>query len=180
MFVEGIITPIPSEAIMPFAGSLARDGHFNVAIVIAVGTIGATAGSTIAYYIGYYLGRPFIFKYGALFGIKSKHVDRAESWFERYGTISIFLGHSFPGTRSFISFPAGIAKMRITNFVLFTFLGALIWNSVLTLAGYYLWETWEEIAETFEYLDLVIILAVFLVFIGYLYFRRNRRRDEEE
>jgi membrane protein DedA with SNARE-associated domain len=174
MFVEGVITPIPSEIIMPFAGYLASIGRFDPVLVIIVGTLGATAGSTVAYYIGSLVGRPFIFRYGRYFRITEDHMARAEDWFERYGNLSIFIGHSLPGTRSFISFPAGIAKMKLSAFILFTFLGAAVWNTVLTVAGYLLGAAWVNLVDTFEFADILVLGAVVaLLAVYFLWWRRR-------
>ena len=100
--IEGILTPIPSEIIIPFAGFLAAEGTFWLPLVILVGTIGSTLGSTGAYYIGYYLGRPFVLKYGKWFGVNGKHVDNAEDWFKKYGDVTILVSHSLR-THSLIS-----------------------------------------------------------------------------
>jgi membrane protein DedA with SNARE-associated domain len=181
MLIEGIITPIPSEIIMPFAGYLASEGHFNIVLVILVGSLGATIGAAVAYYIGYSLGRPFIKKYGKYFRLKEEHIDKAEKWFEKYGDIVILIGHSLPGIRSFISFPAGIAKMKIRNFLIFTFTGAMIWNTFLALLGYYLGKAALDLAEEFEFFDIVVLLTVFLMIVGYFLWRRVKKmRDQEE
>lgn len=175
MFVEGVITPIPSEIVLPLAGFLASEGRFNPFLVILVASLGATAGSTIAYHIGYYLGRQFVLRWGMYFGLREEHLDRAENWFRKYGDITIFLGHSFPGTRSFISFPAGIGKMKLRNFVIFTFLGATVWNSVLTSIGYFLGEHWESFVGLLEYLDVIIFVAAIALIVFYLLWRRNQK-----
>ncbi|MFQ6106262.1 MAG: DedA family protein [Thermoplasmata archaeon] len=174
MFIEGVITPIPSEAILPLAGSLAYEGQFVLWAVIIVATVGATLGSTVAYFIGLYFGRGFVLRFGKYFRLREEHLERAERWFEKYGRISIFIGHSLPGTRSFISFPAGIAKMDLRNFVVSTFFGALIWNSVLTLTGYFLSSQLHTLEGFFEYLDLIALAAALAVIISYLYWRKKR------
>lgn len=177
MLVEGIITPIPSEIIMPFAGYLASQGQFNIVLVILVGSIGAVLGSTGAYYLGYSLGRPFIKRYGKYFRLREEHIIKAEDWFEKYGDAAIFIGHSLPGTRSFISFPAGIGKMRLRNFMIFTFAGAMIWNTFLALLGYFLGEAVFGLAETFEYFDLIVILTVLVVIVVYILWKRKRNQE---
>jgi membrane protein DedA with SNARE-associated domain len=177
MLVEGIVTPIPSEVIMPFAGYLASQGQFNIALVILVGSLGAVIGSTGAYYIGYSLGRPFIRRYGKYFRLKEEHIVKAEDWFERYGDAAIFIGHALPGTRSFISFPAGIGKMKLRNFMIFTFSGAMIWNTVLALLGYFLGEAVFDLAETFEYFDIAVLLGLLLVLVIYLLWRRKKNQE---
>ncbi len=177
MFVEGVITPIPSEVIMPFAGYLAAEGQFNIVLVIVVGSLGAVLGSTGAYYIGYSLGRPFIRRYGKYFRLREEHIVKAEEWFERYGDAAIFIGHSLPGTRSFISFPAGIGRMRLRNFMVFTFAGATIWNSFLALLGYFLGEAVFDLAETFEYFDIAVILILVIVLVTYFLWKRKRNQE---
>jgi membrane protein DedA with SNARE-associated domain len=180
MLVEGIVTPIPSEIIMPFAGYLASQGQFNIVLVIFIGSLGAVLGSTGAYYIGYSLGRPFIRKYGKYFRLKEEHIIKAEDWFEKYGDVAILIGHSLPGTRSFISFPAGIGKMRLRNFLIFTFAGAMIWNTFLALLGYFLGEAVFDLAETFEFFDIVVLLSVLLVLVGYFLWKRKRKKKNQE
>lgn len=168
MVLEGIITPIPSEIIMPFAGYLSSSQQsFNLFLVIIVGTFGATVGSTVAYYIGFYLGRGAILRYGKYIFLSSSRLERVEMWFEKYGDKAVFFGHSVPGIRSFISFPAGIAKMNIGNFIVFTFCGALIWTSVLSCLGFWLGERWMTIVDEFELLDVLIIAALIISLIFY-------------
>lgn len=179
MLIEGVFTPIPSEVIMPFAGYLAATTpDFNIILVILVGSLGAVLGATGAYYIGYSLGRPFIRRYGKWFRLKEEHIEKAEDWFKKYGDLAVFVGHSVPGIRSFISFPAGIAKMRLRNFMIFTFAGAMVWNTVLALLGFFLGQGVFALAETFEYFDLAIILIVLIAFIAYILWRRKKRQAE--
>lgn len=176
--IEGILTPIPSEIIIPFAGFLAAQGTFILPLVIIVGTIGSTLGSIGAYYIGFYLGRPFVLRYGKWFGIKDKHLGKAEDWFGKYGDVTILVSHSLPGTRSFISFPAGIVKMRLRNFVVFTFFGALIWTSVLAVAGFYLGMHWESLIGAIGSLEIFIIVVFVVVLVVYLYLRHRKKKLE--
>lgn len=174
MFVEGIVTPIPSEAILPFAGSLAYEGKFLIWAVIIVATVGAMLGSTVAYFIGDYFGRGFVHRYGKYVRLTEEHLDRAERWFEKWGRLSIFIGHSLPGTRSFISFPAGIAKMDLKNFMLSTFFGALIWNTVLTLTGFFLASQLDMLEGFFEYLDVIAFVAAISAIVGYFLWRKRQ------
>lgn len=102
---------------------------------------------------------------------------RADGWFERWGNYGILLGHALPGIRSIISFPAGIAKMNFKRFFLFTFIGAAIWNTVLTVAGYYLGEAYLSISESLEGWDLVIIAVVAIVFLAYVLYGRWKQRE---
>jgi membrane protein DedA with SNARE-associated domain len=174
MFVEGVITPIPSEVIMPFAGYLASTGEFYLPYVILVGTAGATCGSAVAYGIARIVGRPLVDRYGKYIFMDQRKVDRADAWFKRWGSWGILIGHMVPGVRSVISFPAGIFKMDIKRFLLFTFLGALVWNTVLSTAGYYLGEYYIQLWQALDGWDLVILALVCVGIIAYFMWNRNR------
>lgn len=176
MFVEGVITPIPSEVILPFAGAAAAEpaSGLTPALVILVATAGATLGATVAYQIGMRVGRPLITRYGRWFGLGESDVAWSERWFARYGTWGILIGHALPGIRSFISFPAGIGKMRLRNFVVFTACGAAIWNTVLVLAGFTLGPLWEGFAATVENVDLIALVVGLAGTLGYVYWRHRR------
>jgi len=173
MVVEGILTPIPSEFIVPFAGYLAWQGEMNLVAVILVGTAGAAIGNTVAYFIGYRVGRPLIARYGRYIMLGERDLALAERWFAKYGDLGVLLGHAVPGVRSFISFPAGIGKMRLGRFVLFSTVGALIWTTVLAVAGYVLLEEWRELATTAENVDLYAAIAALAVVFGYVFWKRR-------
>lgn len=177
MFVEGILTPIPSELIMPFAGYLASTGRFSLPLVILIGSLGAACGSTVAYGIARVVGRPIVERYGRYLFLDAKKVDRADAWFKKWGSWGILLGHAVPGIRSVISFPAGIFKMDIKRFVIFTFLGALIWNTVLASAGYLLGDLYLELWKALDGWDLVIIGSACLVLAAYLLYKRRQDAD---
>lgn len=176
MIVEGIITPIPSELIIPFAGYLAAEGDLSLPLVILLGTCGAAIGNSIAYFIGYRLGRPLIERYGRYLRLDENDLEVAERWFAKYGDVSVLLGHAVPGIRSFISFPAGIGKMRFRKFVAFSTIGALIWTTVLALAGYILLDEWRRLASTTESIDLYVAILAIAVVVGYVYWMKSRRR----
>jgi len=180
MTVEGIITPIPSELILPFAGYLAAQGRFHPALVILVATIGSTLGSTVAYYIGYYAGRPIISRYGRFVGLGDDDLRWAEDWFREYGAWGNLIGHAIPGVRSFISFPAGVGRMDIRRYVLFTAMGSAIWNTVLVVAGFVLLERWIVVAETTENVDLYVVVAAMAGIFGYIYWRKRRTRKRAQ
>jgi membrane protein DedA with SNARE-associated domain len=180
MLVEGVLTPIPSELIVPFAGYLAAEGEMNLALVVAVGTAGAAVGNSIAYYIGYRAGRPLIQRYGKYIFLDERDVALAERWFARYGDWGVLFGHAIPGVRSFISFPAGIGKMRFKRFVVFSTMGALIWTSVLAAAGYVLIEGWRRFADTTENIDIYVLFAALAVMAGYIYWNRRRQSAGRE
>jgi len=179
MIIEGILTPIPSEFIMPFAGYLASQGRLNIGLVIAVGTAGAAIGNVVAYHIGARVGRPLIARYGRFIRLGEDDLEWAESWFARYGSLGVLLGHAVPGVRSIISFPAGIGRMDLRRFVVFSTIGAAIWNTVLVVAGYYLLERWTLFAEATDNVDIYVVLAVLAVLIAYIAWRKSRLRASQ-
>jgi membrane protein DedA with SNARE-associated domain len=174
MLIEGVLTPIPSELIMPFAGYLCFTGTLNLVAVIVVGSLGAMCGSIIAYYLGRKLGRPLLDRYGRYLGMKAESMDKAEAWFARWGSYGILIGHAVPGIRSIISFPAGISRMELKRFALFTFLGATVWNTVLVSVGYMLGQYWMSFAESLEGWDIAILLTAAVLFIAYVALSRWR------
>jgi membrane protein DedA with SNARE-associated domain len=176
MVIEGILTPIPSEFIMPFAGSLAARGELNAFLVVIVGTAGAAIGNLVAYKIGAHVGRPLIARYGRFIALGEDDLAWAESWFQRYGDAGVLLGHAVPGIRSIISFPAGIGRMRLRNFLAYSTLGAAVWNSVLVVSGYYLLDGWIVFAETTENVDVYVVLAALAGIVGYVYWRKAGAR----
>ncbi len=177
MTLESTFLPIPSELIMPFAGYLAHKGEMNFWLVALVGGIGATLGSTISYYMGYYGGKPFIEKFGKYFLINEKDMRWTEEWFEKHGEKTIFITRFLPVARHLISGPAGMARMDIKKFVVFTFLGAFLWSLALTYAGFYLGSRWEEVHHLMRPFSIVIVL--FTVGVGVWYVWRHLKQRHE-
>jgi membrane protein DedA with SNARE-associated domain len=169
MTIESTFLPLPSEVVIPFAAFKAGQGDLNVFLVVIFGTAGALTGSLINYTLSYYLGRPIVYRFaeskiGKLFLLSKEKVEHAESFFIRNGKASTFIGRLVPGVRHLISIPAGLAKMNLRDFVVFTAVGAGIWNIILAIVGYYLYEMREQI---FPYLGH-ILLGVGLIFVVYL------------
>lgn len=180
MALESACMPVPSEIVMPFAGALVRtDSNFTILGVTAAGTIGNILGSIIAYWVGMKAGRPLILKYGKFVLIREKHLDWAERWFARYGDPAIFFSRMMPIIRTFISLPAGMARMNFGKFVILTTLGSIPWNFALTYVGYMLGGEWEDIQEIFHKFDLVIVAAIIIVAIIFIwkYLKNSDRRD---
>ena len=175
MFVEGVITPIPSEMILPFAGYLAAKGVFSLPLVVLVASLAAMLGSGGAYYLGLRFGRPFVLRWGKYLFLDASDLDRAERWFRRWGTVGVFLANCAPGSRSIVAYPAGAGRMRFVPFLAATFGGALVWNSVLTVAGWYLFEGWRWLVVTFEYVDLVILVGILAGFGAYVWLNKRRK-----
>jgi membrane protein DedA with SNARE-associated domain len=177
MAIESTFLPLPSEVVIPFAAYKAGQGDLNVFIVIFSGTVGALCGSLINYSLAYYLGRPLVYKLadsrlGKIFLLSKEKVMHAEDYFIRNGKTSTFIGRLVPGVRHLISIPAGLAKMNLRDFMLFTFVGAGIWNIILAIIGYYLYEIREQI---FPYLGH-ILLALGLVFVIWLIVKGNNNK----
>jgi membrane protein DedA with SNARE-associated domain len=179
MAIESTFLPLPSEVVIPFAAYKAGQGDLNVFIVVMMGTIGALSGSLINYTLAYYLGRPIVYKFagskiGKLFLLSEEKVKNAEEYFIRNGKTSTFIGRLVPGIRHLISIPAGLAKMNLRDFMLFTFIGAGMWNIILAIIGYYLYAVREQI---FPYVGH-ILLAVGIIFVIYLIIkgRKNRKK----
>ena len=169
MAIESTFLPLPSEVVIPFAAYKAGQGDLNVFIVVLMGTVGALSGSLINYTLAYYLGRPIVYKFagsrlGKMFLLSEEKVKHAEEYFIRNGKTSTFIGRLVPGIRHLISIPAGLAKMNLRDFMLFTFIGAGMWNIILAIIGYYLYAVREQI---FPYVGH-ILLAVGIIFVVYL------------
>jgi membrane protein DedA with SNARE-associated domain len=180
MAIESTFLPLPSEIVIPFAAYKAAQGDLNVFFVVFFGTVGALSGSLINYTIAYYLGRPLVYKFagsklGKIFLLSKEKVEHAENYFIRNGKTSTFIGRLVPGVRHLISIPAGLAKMNLRDFMLFTFIGAGIWNIILAIIGYYLYAIREQI---FPYIGH-ILLGVGVIFVVYLIIkaRRNRKKS---
>jgi len=177
MLIESTFLPLPSEIVMPFAAYKAAQGDLNVFIVIIAGTIGALSGSMINYTLAYYLGRPLVYRFaesavGKVFLLSKEKVLHAEEYFLRNGKSSTFIGRLVPGVRHLISIPAGLAKMKLRDFLLYTFIGAGIWNIILAVIGYYVYEIREKI---FPYLGQILI-ALGVGFAIYLIIKAKKNK----
>jgi len=180
MAIESTFMPLPSEVVVPFAAYKAAQGDLNIFFVVLFGTIGALSGSLVNYTLAYYLGRPLVYKFadsklGKLFLLSKNKVIHAEEYFIRNGKTSTFIGRLVPGIRHLISIPAGLAKMNLRDFMLYTFVGAGIWNIILAIIGYYLYEIRDQI---FPYIGH-ILLGLGVLFVIYLFIkaRMNRKRN---
>jgi membrane protein DedA with SNARE-associated domain len=184
MAIESACIPIPSEIIMPLAGwilikELSLPITFNL-LAGVLGALGCTIGSIIAYWVGIKGGRPFLNKYGKYILITPHDLDRADQWFQKNGDWAIFITRLIPLVRTFISLPAGIAKMRIVKFLIYTFAGSFIWCTVLSFAGYLLGENWEKIRTVIRPFDPVIIALVVILIGFYIYRHIKHSRAQKE
>lgn len=168
MIAESALIPIPSEIIMPFSGYLVSTEKFDLGVVILAGSLGNLVGSLVAYYLGLKLGREIILRYGKYIFLKKSHLDFTESYFRRYGDKSTFVGRLLPAVRTYISLPAGLAKMSVKKFIFYTFTGSVVWNSALTFVGIKLGENWNSIQKYTHYFDVIVIIGTIVVIVFFV------------
>jgi membrane protein DedA with SNARE-associated domain len=176
MFLESSFFPFPSEAVIPPAGYLAAAGTMNLWMVIAMGTLGSLLGSLFNYWIALKLGRPFFERYGRYLLISKRSLDKAERFFDIHGHITTFVGRLLPGIRQYISLPAGVARMNLALFCLFTGLGAGIWVATLAFVGYWVGNNPEIVATYLHRIVIVAVILSFLIVLLYLTVRLYGRR----
>ncbi len=157
MAIESACIPLPSEIIMPFAGFLVSKGEMTLFGIAIAGAIGCVLGSIPAYYAGLFGGRPLADKYGKYVLISKKDLDMADRWFKNHGEIIIFVARLLPGVRTFIAVPAGMARMNMTRFIAYTFVGSFIWCWALGYIGMKAGENWESLKVYFHQSHYVII-----------------------
>lgn len=183
---ENIFPPIPSEVILPFGGFMTTTTNLTIPGVIIAATLGSLLGAVILYYIGRLLDvsrlEKIIERWGGLLRISKKDIHKADAWFDKHGYWTVLFCRMVPLVRSLISIPAGMSGMKFGVFMLFTTIGTLGWNLLLVLIGAALGESWEDIAMYMDmYSNVVyVLLAVGLVILGYLYFRKRSRKMNTE
>jgi membrane protein DedA with SNARE-associated domain len=174
MAIESAMVPLPSELILPFAGFLVSDPSqvepltgqpWNYWLVVIFATIGNTLGSLIAYTIGAYGGRPFLERYGKYILIRQHEIELADRFFARWGSQTAFFSRLLPIVRTFISFPAGVARMNVVKFIVYSTAGAFLWSMLLVWSGVLLGENWEDIRAILQPFDLAIAVGV-VVLLG--------------
>ena len=174
MLLESMGILIPSEAISPFAGYIVSRGQMGFFGAVAAVVLGNLVGSWVAFFVGLWGGRELWFRYGRYVGVRAHHLKVAERWFDRYGEFAVLVSRCLPVVRTFISFPAGTARMNLAKFSFYTFVGCVPWVLALTYLGYYLGENWEEVGRFLHYLDYVVALTM-LAGAVYLFLRWRSR-----
>lgn len=169
MVMESMVVPIPSELILPFAGFLISRGDFTFVGVMLVSSLGSIVGSLISYYMGMYGGNAFVLKYGKYVLLDEQDLKKTEQWFEKRGEYTIFISRFVPVVRHLISIPAGIGKMDLKRFCVYTVAGASMWNFILVYAGYLLGEHWDRIKHYSEPVSLTVAAALVIGFIWFVY-----------
>ena len=183
MGIESACIPLPSEIIMPFAGYLVYTGRFSLFWAATAGAIGCNLGSVIAYWVGAAGGRPLVMRYGRWVLMSHHDLDRMTHFFEKYGTITVLLGRLLPVIRTFIAFPAGVARMPQLRFHLYTFIGSWPWCFGLAYVGMKLGEKWHtdpRFAQAFHRFHLVVELGLLAAIIWFVWTHINRFRQASE
>ena len=171
MAIESACIPLPSEVIMPFSGSLVASGRFNLNLVAIAGAVGCLLGSYVAYFVGAYGGRRFLERYGRWVLIAPHELAAADRFFDRWGSPAVFLSRMLPVVRTFIAFPAGVARMRLMPFTIYTLAGSYIWCLALAYAGFKLGQHWKELGPYFHRFDTAIGLLL-VIGAGLLLYNR--------
>jgi len=175
MTVESSFIPFPSEIILIPAGYLASTGQMSFGLIMSSALGGSLLGAFINYYLALILGRRVLKKYGKYFFIKESAVEKMDDYFEKHGHISTFIGRLIPGIRQLISIPAGLSRMNIKVFSIYTALGAGIWAFILTLLGYFIGENQELIDTYLKQITMVVLLSLVLLGLWYTYYQKNKK-----
>ena len=173
MVLESACIPVPSEATFLFAGFNVSRGEYSLFAVVAVGTFANVVGSWIAYAVGYYGRVDILEKHGSKLHVKPSHLRKADGWFEKYGSATVFFTRMLPIIRTFISLPAGVARMPFWRFTILTTLGCVPWILMLTLIGREVGDRWETWKDSLHYVDYAVLLLI-VVGVAYLLLRRRR------
>ncbi len=176
MAIESACIPLPSEVIMPFSGYLVFLGKYSLWSVGLAGAVGCVVGSVPAYYLGMYGGRPLVEQYGKYVLISRHDLDMADRWFERHGEATVFFARLLPVIRTFIAFPAGVSRMEMKRFIIYTFAGSFPWCLGLAYIGMVLGEQWPTLREYFHKFDLLIGAVIVAAVVWYV--RRHLRHQE--
>jgi membrane protein DedA with SNARE-associated domain len=171
MGIESACIPLPSEIIMPFAGYMVfkHPERFSLIGVSVAGALGCVLGSVAAYYAGLYGGRPFVERYGKYVLMRKRDLDKADHWFAKYGNAAVFISRLLPVIRTFISFPAGIARVRMSTFIFYTFIGSLPWCFALAYIGKVLGPKWDTLGKYFHGADAVIGVIILISLALFIY-----------
>lgn len=176
MAVESACIPLPSEIILPFSGFLVSTGRFQLWWVAVAGALGCNLGSMVAYAVGYYGGRPLAIRYGRWLLMAPGDLERAEGWFRRRGDLAVFVSRMLPVVRTYIALPAGVARMPLLRFHLYTFLGSLPWCLLLAYVGARLGANWETLGPVFHRFDLVWAPLLLLLIVWGVWHHAKRMR----
>ncbi len=175
MVLESMVAPIPSELVMPFAGFLVADGKLNFWLVVLASTLASITGSLISYYIAFFGEKELIHKFGRFVLLDKEELEWTQRWFTKHGSITILVSRFIPVVRHLISIPAGLARMDLKKFILFTAIGATAWNTFLLWVGMTLRERWELVHKYSKQLD-VLVLVILALAVSYLVYKHFKKR----
>ncbi|HET8856108.1 MAG TPA: DedA family protein [Nitrososphaeraceae archaeon] len=185
--IETIFPIIPSELIFPLAGYVVQSQNLGIGQAIMfgfMGSLGSTLGAIIIYFLSLKVGRVVILKIGKYILINETKLQKSEIWFQKYGKVAVLLGRLAPGIRELISVPAGLSKMNLTPFILFTFIGSFLWSLSLTMIGYYLGDAWDEFSQesskAFHVISIIIIISITAILVYKLIKMKKRRRNNQQ
>ncbi|ASM39812.1 DedA family protein [Campylobacter sputorum] len=178
MFLESSFFPFPSEVVMIPAGYLAQKGEMSFFIAFFMGVAGSLSGAIFNYYLCYFFGRNLIIKYGKYIGVNEEKMQKFEAFFNKHGEVSTFTCRLIPGIRQYISLPAGLAKMNMFRFCLYTTIGAAIWVFILMVLGYYVGENEELIKEYLHIITIMLLIAVAIIISIYLYIIKRKNASK--
>ena len=175
MFLESTFFPFPSEIIMIPAGYLAYQGEMNLFVVVAIGVLGSIAGAVFNYYIAIFFGRKFLLRYGKYILVSPQTLQKLEDFFKSHGEISTFSGRLIPGIRQLISLPAGLAKMNMARFIIYSALGAAIWVVVLVAIGYFIGSNQELVSQYLQSATTIALMSIAVIVAVYVYRHKKSR-----
>lgn len=179
MILECVFPPIPSEAILPFAGFAVDQGDLNFTLALGAATLGSVVGNAILYWVFRRGGRPLVARHGHRVGATPERMERMESWMERYGSVTVLVARAVPLARSAVSVPAGLARFPFGRFLVLTAIGSAIWNGALIGAGWALGDAWQRVEERVSGATIIVLaVAVAGAVVWYLVARRRRRRRQ--
>jgi membrane protein DedA with SNARE-associated domain len=178
MAAESCGLPFPSEVIMPVGGALVASGHLPLVGVVLAGAVGNLVGSLVAYWLAARFGAPLLLGPGRWVGFRRSHLEMADGWFRRYGLLAVFFGRMLPVIRTYISFPAGLAQVKLGHFSLLTLVGALPWCAALTAVGYILGANYDRVSGPMEKIAIGIALVVLIIVVAWFIRGRSRAASD--
>jgi membrane protein DedA with SNARE-associated domain len=184
---ETLFPIIPSELIFPLAGYVVQSQNLGIGQAIMfgfMGSLGSTLGAIIIYFLSRKVGRIVILKIGKYILINENKLQKSEIWFQKYGKVAVLLGRLAPGIRELISVPAGLAKMNLIPFILFTFIGSFLWSLSLTMIGFYLGDAWDEFSQesskAFHFISIIIIISITVILVYKLIIKKKRKNNKQK
>jgi membrane protein DedA with SNARE-associated domain len=181
MVLESMVAPVPSELVMPFAGFLVANGKLNLWLVIVLSSLASITGSLISYFVAYFGEKELIHRFGKFVFLDKEELEWTERWFRKHGSITILISRFIPVVRHLISIPAGLGRMNLKHFIVYTAVGATAWNTFLLWVGIQLREHWELVKQYSEPLDVIVVIlvAAAAAYLVYKHVKRHRKKRDD-